>query len=107
MRRLGATLIAAGAVVWTVGVGAWLSGVWVTLPPDAVRALVLGLAAVTGGSLVGAGALIGRSRYMRVEAPLAMPHLRSDSQPEFTASGPSGSHSLAREARWDEREQPG
>ncbi len=61
MRRLGAALIAGGAVVWTTGVVAWVSGVWVTLPPDTVRVLVLSLLAVSGGSLVTAGALIGRT----------------------------------------------
>jgi hypothetical protein len=67
MRRLGAALIAIGAVVWTVGVGAWISGVWVTLPPDAVRVLVLGLIAVSGGSLVTAGAMIRRGRRVPPE----------------------------------------
>jgi hypothetical protein len=72
MRRLGAALVAGGAVVWTTGVVAWMSGVWVTLPPDAVRVLVLGLVGVSGGSLVVAGALIGRSRRRHMVTPLPM-----------------------------------
>jgi hypothetical protein len=61
MKRLGLVLLATGATVWTAGAVAWMSGVWVTLPPDAVRILVLSFAGVTGGLLVGAGALVGRS----------------------------------------------
>jgi hypothetical protein len=103
MRRLGATLIAAGAVVWTAGAAAWISGVWVTLPPDTVRALALTLAAVAGGSLVGAGALIGRSRRTRVDAQLATPHVGREPQPQLTVSDLSSPHSTPDRARLDER----
>jgi hypothetical protein len=71
MNRLGTGLIAGGAAVWTVGAVAWISGVWVTLPPDTVRVLVLTLSAVSGGLLVVAGALTGRRRYTVPTTPMA------------------------------------
>ena len=61
MRRVAATLIGAGVVFWVLGVIAWVAGVWVTLPPDAVRVLVLTLAALAGGVLLAAGAAVGRA----------------------------------------------
>lgn len=61
MRRVAAALVGAGIVVWVLGVAAWAGGVWVTLPPDAVRTLVLALAAVAGGVLLVAGAAVGRA----------------------------------------------
>ena len=51
-----------GVALWIAGTIAWMSGVWVTLPPDEARVLVLSLVGVSGGSLVVGGALIGRSR---------------------------------------------
>lgn len=84
MRRFGAALIAGGAAVWIVGVVAWVSGVWVTLPPDTVRILVLSLVAVSGGSLVAAGALIGRGRRMSVVAPSPIVEDGSESAPQLT-----------------------
>jgi hypothetical protein len=61
MRRLAIWLSTAGAIIWVVGVIAWMSGVWVTLPPDAVRPLVLTLFAVVGGLLLAVGAAVGRT----------------------------------------------
>jgi hypothetical protein len=87
MRRLGPTLIAAGAVVWTAGVAAWVSGVWVTLPPDTVRVLVLGLAASTGAALVGAGAVISRARHSRNSTPLQQQPDALAQLPEAERSG--------------------
>lgn len=67
MRRIAAVLSIAGLVIWVLGVVAWSLGVWVTLPPDVARVLVLGLAALSGGVLVACGALVGRasSRSLR------------------------------------------
>jgi hypothetical protein len=83
MKRLGLALLATGAAVWAAGAVAWISGVWVTLPPDTVRLLVLSLAGVTGGLLVGAGALVGRSARQQdsqssdlARAPHEVPRLR-------------------------------
>jgi hypothetical protein len=61
MRRLAIWISTAGVAIWVVGVAAWMMGVWVTLPPDAVRPLVLALAAVVGGVLVATGAAVGRT----------------------------------------------
>jgi hypothetical protein len=89
MNRLGIGLIAGGAAVWTAGAVAWISGVWVTLPPDTVRVLVLTLSAVSGGLLVMAGALIGRRRYTVPAAVMAeqgsesAPQLGEGVLPEF------------------------
>ena len=70
MKRLGAPLIAGGAIVWTLGVAAWVSGVGVSLPPDAVRSLVPSLAAVSGGGLVVAGAFVRRDGQRAAAAAL-------------------------------------
>ena len=61
MRKLAALLGIAGVGVWTLGIVAWISGVWVTMPPDQVKVLVLTVAALSGGALVAAGAVIGRA----------------------------------------------
>ena len=61
MRRLGTVLAWAGVAVWGAGIVAWLFGVWVTLPPDTVRVIVLSLAALTGGFLLVAGATVSRA----------------------------------------------
>ena len=61
MRKLAALLGIAGVGVWTLGIVAWVSGVWVTMPPDQVKVLVLTVAALSGGALVAAGAVIGRA----------------------------------------------
>ncbi len=80
MGRVGLVLTVAGAAVWVFGVLAWALGVWVTLPPDAVRALVLGLAAFAGTLLLAAGAVLGRAARRRrvppaLSASPAAPHL--------------------------------
>lgn len=61
MRKLAAVLGIAGVGVWTLGIVAWISGVWVTMAPDQVKVLVLTLAVLSGGALVAAGAVIGRA----------------------------------------------
>lgn len=61
MRKLAALLGIAGIGVWTLGIVAWISGVWVTMPPDQVKVLVLTVAALSGGALVSAAAVIGRA----------------------------------------------
>jgi hypothetical protein len=88
MKRLGAALIVGGAVVWITGVVAWVSGVWITLPPDAVRVLVLSLVAVSGGSLVLAGALIARSRRIHMATPLPMGRAEPESVPHLDEARP-------------------
>ena len=45
--------------LWVLGFCAWISGVWVALSPAAAKAFRLGLAFVTGGVLLTAGALVG------------------------------------------------
>jgi hypothetical protein len=103
MKRLGAVLMAGGAVVWIVGVVAWTSGVWVTLPPETVRALVLSLSAVTGGSLVAAGALISRGRRAHAGAPPPTVQDLSKSAPRLIDGGASISYRPATAARVDDR----
>jgi hypothetical protein len=63
MRRLALALQLAGVAIWVVGAIAWISGVWVTMPPDVVRALVLSLAVLTGGTLVVSGAVLARASH--------------------------------------------
>jgi hypothetical protein len=87
MRPLGAVLITGGAAVWIVGVLASMSGVWVTLPPDTVRILVLSLIAVSGGSLVGAGALIARGRQNPMLAPPPGIAHGSGAEPQLSSGG--------------------
>jgi hypothetical protein len=65
MRRLGTFLAATGAAVWIGGVVAWMMGVWVTLPPESVRVLVLALAGATGGLLLASGAVVARAARAR------------------------------------------
>jgi type VI protein secretion system component VasK len=67
MRRLGLCVAAAGAAIWVVGVAAWTLGVWVTMPPAVVRALVLGLAATVGGVLLIVGSRMARAASGRAE----------------------------------------
>ena len=64
MRRLGAVLMWAGVAVWALGIVAWMQSVWVTLPPDTVKVIVLALAALTGGVLVAAGAATSRAGHI-------------------------------------------
>ena len=102
MRRFGIALISAGAVVWTAGAVAWISGVWVTLPPDAVRLLVLSLAGATGGLLVGTGALLGRTS--RVRHSQVSDHIEAPTAPSKLAESDIAlSRSRVRDVRMDER----
>lgn len=61
MRKLAALLGIAGVGVWTLGIVAWISGVWVTMPPGQVKVLVLTVAVLSGGALVAAAAVVGRA----------------------------------------------
>jgi hypothetical protein len=61
VRKLAALIGIAGVGVWTLGIVAWISGVWVTMPPDKVKVLVLTGAALSGAALLLAGAVIGRA----------------------------------------------
>jgi hypothetical protein len=102
MKHLGIALIAAGAVIWTAGAAAWMSGVWVTLPPDTVRILVLSLAGVTGGLLLGAGALIGRTGrkgILHISALRDAPH----APPQLAEPEDSPSDLRARQVAIDQR----
>jgi hypothetical protein len=103
MRRLGPTLIALGAGVWVAGVVASVSGVWVTLTPDTARVLVLSLAVVTGGALVGAGALIGRARRTNGSPISSQPLHQPDSLAQLPESDRSGVRPPARGSSSRER----
>jgi len=61
MRKFAALLGIAGVGVWTLGIVAWISGVWVTMAPGQVRVLVLTGAALSGAALLVTAAIIGRS----------------------------------------------
>ena len=61
MRKLAALIGIAGVGVWTLGIVAWISGVWVTMPPDEVKVLVLTTAVLSGAALVFTAAVIGRA----------------------------------------------
>ncbi len=65
MRRLGAVLMWAGLGIWGAGIVAWIQSVWVTLPPDTVKVIVLTLAALMGGTLLAAGAAVSRAGQVR------------------------------------------
>ncbi|HKR08704.1 MAG TPA: hypothetical protein VJS39_05900 [Gemmatimonadaceae bacterium] len=61
MRKLAALIGIAGVGVWTLGIVAWVSGVWVTMPPDQVKVFVLTAAALSGAALVVTAAVVGRA----------------------------------------------
>jgi len=61
MRKFAALLGIAGVGVWTLGIVAWISGVWVTMAPGQVRVLVLTGAALSGAALLVTAAIIGRA----------------------------------------------
>lgn len=61
MKRLGMLLMLAGTALWVLGFCAWISGVWITLSPAAAKVYVLTLAAITGGVLLAAGAIVSRA----------------------------------------------
>ena len=65
MRRLGSLLMLAGVGIWGAGIVAWIQSVWVTLPPDTVKVIVLTLAALMGGTLLAAGAAVSRAGQVR------------------------------------------
>lgn len=67
MRKLAALIGIAGVGVWTLGIVAWISGVWVTMPPGRVKVLVLTTAVLSGAALVVTAAVIGRAAT-RVES---------------------------------------
>lgn len=54
-------LMLAGTALWVLGFCAWISGVWITLSPAAAKVYVLTLAAITGGVLLAAGAIVSRA----------------------------------------------
>jgi hypothetical protein len=98
--------MAGGAAVWIVGVASWTSGVWVTLPPDTVRILVLSLITVSGGTLLAAGALIGRSRRVQRVTATQVGQEEAASAPqliEADGADVSLSHLRARAASPNER----
>lgn len=66
MRHIGQWLILAGLGVWIFGFLTWTFGVWVTMPPDTVRVLVLSLAALSGAGLMLFGAALSRARRKRM-----------------------------------------
>lgn len=61
MKRIGTLLMLAGVALWLLGFVAWLSGVWVTLSPAAAKVYSLTLAALSGGVLLAAGAMVNRA----------------------------------------------
>jgi hypothetical protein len=61
VKRLGMLLMLAGTALWVLGFCAWISGVWITLSPAAAKVYVLTLAAITGGVLLAAGAVVSRA----------------------------------------------
>jgi hypothetical protein len=105
MGRLGAVLTAAGIAVWGIGVVAWVLGVWVTMPPDTVRVLVLALAVLTGGLLLAAGAMVGRDAKARDEAGLVGPAQAAPQllTPPSIGTTPRTSQPPGRTAPYDER----
>ena len=71
MRRLGAVLMWAGVGIWGLGIVAWIQSIWVTMPPDTVKVIVLTLAALTGGVLLAAGAATYRAGRIMSEREIA------------------------------------
>jgi hypothetical protein len=60
MSRIATALICVGALLWILGAAAWIAGVWITLPPNAVRVLALTLSGLAGGVLLVSGAVFAR-----------------------------------------------
>ena len=65
MKRIGTLLMFGGAAVWVLAFCAWISGVWITLPPAAAKLYLLTLMGLSGGGLILAGAAVSRS-YRRI-----------------------------------------
>lgn len=61
MKRIGTLLMLAGAALWLIGFCAWISGVWVSLSPAAAKVYMLALVALSGGTLLAAGAMVSRA----------------------------------------------
>ena len=54
-------LMLAGAGLWLIGLCAWISGVWISLSPAAAKLYILALLALSGGTLLCAGAVVSRA----------------------------------------------
>lgn len=78
MRKLAALLGIAGVSVWMLGIAAWISGVWVTMPPDEVKIFVLTAAVLSGGALLLTAALIGRAATTIENRTLSERNLRHE-----------------------------
>lgn len=61
MKRIGSFLMLAGIALWLFGFCAWISGVWITLSPNAAKVYTLTLAGLSGGVLLVAGAAVSRA----------------------------------------------
>ena len=81
MKRIGTLLMLAGTAMWLIAFWAWISGVWVTLSPDAAKVYTLALLGLSGGILLGAGAIVSRG-YRR--------HGAADRDRRAAAAGPAG-----------------
>jgi hypothetical protein len=81
VKRIGTLLMLAGTALWLIAFWAWISGVWVSLSPAAAKVYMLALLALSGGVLLGAGAVVSRA-YRR--------HAVSDRERRAAAAGTSG-----------------
>jgi hypothetical protein len=61
VKRIGTLLMLAGTALWLLGFCAWISGVWISLSPAAAKVYMLALLTLTGGVLLGAGAVVSRA----------------------------------------------
>ncbi len=61
MRRISNFLLYAGAGICVLGAIGVAGGMWVNLPPHAVRMIAMALPFVLGGALLITGAVIGRA----------------------------------------------
>ena len=61
MKRIGTLLMLAGAALWVIGFVLYMSNVWITLSPAAAKVYTLALVTLTGGLLLGAGAVVSRA----------------------------------------------
>ena len=67
MRRLSNLLLYGGVAICALGVAGLIGGMWVSLPPAAVRRIAMALPFAVGGALLIVGAIVGRAAR-RVEA---------------------------------------
>lgn len=81
MKRIGTLLMLGGTAIWLIAFWAWIAGVWVSLSPAAAKVYTLGLLALSGGVLLGAGAIVSRG-YRR--------HAAADRDRHAAAAGPTG-----------------